>query len=132
MINYTYEIVSSIIITFITIYFLNYIYEVIPSVRQELGSYRNKIIYTPLFFIFITLFVIKILDKILDEDAKIRNYLSYIKGWFIGLIIAYFGSNYWKINKILNIDNPIMLYIYSAIIYTILYGFVMEYIKYNI
>ena len=132
MINYTYEIVSSIIITFITIYFLNYIYEVIPSVRQELGSYRNKIIYTPLFFIFITLFVIKILDKILDEDAKIRNYLSYIKGLFIGLIIAYFGSNYWKINKILNIDNPIMVYIYSAIIYTILYGFFMEYIKYNI
>jgi uncharacterized protein YacL len=132
MLNYIYEIISAILASFVAIYGLNYLYEIFPHLRQELGSYRNKIIYTPSLFIIVTLLIAKILDSLIDEDAKIRNYFSYIKGIFIGIIMAYFGSKYWKLNKIVKIDNPIMYYIYCVIVSIILYGFVIEYIKKNI
>jgi hypothetical protein len=132
MINYIYEIVSAILISFFAIYGLNYLYHLMPYLRQDLGSYRDKIIYTPPLFIISTLIIAKILDTIVDEDAKIRHYFPYIKGAIIGIIMAYFGTKYWKINTIFKIDNPIMLYLYSAIIYTFLYGFIIEYIRDNI
>lgn len=132
MMNYICEITSAILVSFVAVYGLNYLYHLMPHLRQELGSYRNQIIYTPIFFIIATLLVAKFLDSIVDEDAKIRSYFSYIKGGMMGIVIAYFGAKYWKMDRILRIDNPIMYYLYSVIVSIVLYGFVIEYVRKSI
>lgn len=132
MINYIYEITSGLLASFVAIYGLNYFYEILPYLRKELGSYRNRIMFTPIYFIIITIFVAKILDLIVDKDAKIRNYFPYIKGFFIGFILSFIGGQYWHIDRLLRLDNPFMLHVYIPILYMIIYGLIIQYIFDNI
>lgn len=129
--NLTYEVVSSLLASLTAIYGLNYLYHKHSDVRSMLGSYQDKIVYVPLIYIGLAIFISKLLDSMTDEDAKIRNYFSYIKGILIGLPLALLGIRYWKLHRILSIENPLMIYLYSSIFYFVFYGFIMEFIRNN-
>jgi hypothetical protein len=129
--NITYEITSSLLASLTAIYGLNYLYHKHSDVRSMLGSYQNQIVYVPLIYIGLAILISKFLDTLTDEDAKIRNYFSYIKGLLIGLPLAFLGIRFWKLHRILPIENPLMIYVYSAIFYFVFYGFIMEFIRNN-
>lgn len=125
MINIYKDIVSSLLASLTAIYGLNFLYHRDTELRSILGSYRNRIIYTPLLYVGLTLSISKILDSILDEDAKIRSYLPYIQGFLVGIVLTFIGIKYWKLDQILPISNPLMLYAYISIAYSFFYGFVI-------
>jgi hypothetical protein len=129
--NITYEVTSSLLASLTAIYGLNYLYHKHSDVRSMLGSYQNQIVYVPLIYIGLAILISKFLDTLTDEDAKIRNYFSYIKGLLIGLPLAFLGIRFWKLHRILPIENPLMIYVYSAIFYFVFYGFIMEFIRNN-
>lgn len=127
MINITHEIISSLLASLTAIYGLHYLYYRNPELRTTLGSYRNRITYTSITYLVITILIAKFLDSMLDKDAKIRNYLSYIKGLLIGIVLTFIGTKYWKLDEILPISNPLSLYIYIPIAYFVFYGFIINY-----
>ena len=129
--NITYEVTSSLLASLTAIYGLNYLYHRHSDVRSMLGSYQDQIVYVPLIYIGLAILISKFLDTLTDEDAKIRNYFSYIKGLLIGLPLAFLGIRFWKLHRILPIENPLMIYVYSAIFYFVFYGFIMEFIRNN-
>lgn len=131
MINITYEFVAGILVSFINIYGLNYFYSINSDLRYEIGSYRKIIIYIPLYYAFVTIIVAKFLDSMLKPNTKVRNYFAYIKGFIIGLVLAIIDKYLFNIDDLLNINGN-MIFLYYAIIYTIIYGFIIENIKYNI
>ncbi len=130
--NYTYQIVSGLLASFISIYGLNYLYEIQPNLRQELGSYRKRIMYIPLYFIGISIIIAKILDSIFDEDAKVRRFFPYIEGAIMGLILSILGRYYWHLDEIMGISNPNMIHIYGPILFIFIYGFIIPKIRKNI
>jgi len=123
--NYSYEVTSSLLASLTGIYGLNILYELIPDLRHDLGSYRRRMMYIPLYFFGLTFLIDKFFDSILDNDAKIRYYMPYITGFIVGLILSIFGRYYWKLDEIIGINNPIMFHLYFSIFYMIFYGLII-------
>ncbi len=124
------QISSGLIASLLAIYGLNYLYIIHPNLRKELGSYRKRIMYVPLYFVGITLLVYKILDSIVDKDAKIRKYFPYIEGGIIGLILSILGRYYWNLDDILRLSNPNLLHLYLPILFFFIYGFIIPQLCY--
>lgn len=125
--NYRYDITSGLLASFIGIYGLNILYEFKPYLRQDLGSYRKRILFLPLYYIGITILISKFLDGLFDKDAKIRTYFPYLVGLLVGFILSILGRFYWNLDEILGIENPLMLHVYIPIFYMIIYGLVIKY-----
>lgn len=131
MINYTCNFTEGILASFTCIYLLNYLYSINPEIKRYMGSYRRIIIYLPLYFGIITIIISQLLETFYNtlELEKIKHYNPYIKGAFIGFILAFLGKYFWDIDDLLGIYDTKTWYTTMVLSFIMIYGFILEYIK---